>query len=205
MPFARTLTSHPAMTLMLLGLVIFLGAHATRIVAEPWRGRTIGRLGLPRWKALHSLVSLAGLALVVWGFAAARAQPLALWQPPLWTRHLAALIMLPSLVLFVAAYVPGNRLKARLHHPMLLGVELWAAAHLLANGRLHDAVLFGAFLLWALLDHRAALARDRATAIAYAPGRWGPTALALAVGAAAWAALAFWGHRLLFGVAPLGV
>lgn len=192
------------MTVMLLGLVIFLGVHSSRIVAEPWRGRAIARLGANGWKGAYSLASLLGLVLIVWGFGMARAHSVLLWVPPLWTRHVAALLVLIAFVLVAAAYVPGNALKAGLHHPMLLGVKSWAFAHLLANGGLHDVVLFGAFLLWAVLDYRAARARDRASGAVYARGRIVPTLVAAAAGVLGWAVFAFWAHRLLFGVAPFG-
>jgi uncharacterized membrane protein len=104
----------------------------------------------------------------------------------------------------VAAYVPGTRIKAKLHHPMLLGVKLWAAAHLLANGRLADLLLFGSFLLWAVLDFRSARGRDRAAGTTYAPGAGAKDLVALVIGTLAWAVFAFWAHAWLFGVAPLG-
>jgi uncharacterized membrane protein len=192
------------MGVLLLGLVLFLGAHSVRIVAEPWRARTIERVGEKAWKGAYTLVSLAGFALLLWGFGLARQAPALLWTPPVWTRHLAALLMLPALVLLVAAYVPRNQIKARLHHPMVLGVKVWAFGHLVANQWLHEAVLFGAFLIWALLSYRAAQARDRAAAAAYAAGQWPMTLLTLVVGVLVWAALAFWLHEPLFGVRPFG-
>ena len=192
------------MTMLVLGLLIFLGVHSVRIVAEPWRAQTVQRLGPNAWKGAYSVLSLAGFVLLVWGFGLARQQPVLLWVPPVWTRHLAALAMLPALVLLVAAYVPGNGIKARLHHPMLLGTKTWALAHLIANQALHEALLFGAFLLWAVLDYRAAKARDRAAGTAYPAGRPGRTVLTLVLGGAAWAAFAFWAHAPLFGVRPFG-
>ena len=192
------------MTVMLLGLFLFLGAHSSRIVAEPWRQQTIARLGPNGWKGAYSAVSLVGLVLIVWGFGLARAQSVLLWMPPVWTRHVASLLVLVAFVLVTAAYVPGNALKAWLHHPMLLGVKSWAFAHLLANGRLQDVVLFGAFLLWAVLAFRAARARDRASGAVYPSGRGMPTVVTVVVGVLGWALFAFWAHRLLFGVAPFG-
>ena len=106
--------------------------------------------------------------------------------------------------LLAAAYVPGNAIKARLRHPMVLGVKAWALAHLLANGLLAQVLLFGAFLLWAVLDFRAARQRDRASPVALAPGRAGPTVAAVLVGTLAWAAFAFWAHGAWIGVRPFG-
>lgn len=188
------------MSVLLLGLVLFLAAHSVRIVADGWRSRTIARLGEGPWKGIYSLVSLAGFALVVWGYGLARQQPVPLWDPPAWTRHLAALLMVASFVLLVATYVPHSGLKARLHHPMVLSVKVWALAHLLANGMLADVVLFGAFLAWSVLDYRSARRRDEAAGTSYAAGTSGATATTVVIGLVAWALFAFWAHRWLIGV-----
>ncbi|MBP6902722.1 MAG: protein NrnU [Burkholderiaceae bacterium] len=192
------------MTALILGLLLFLGVHSLRIVAEGWRGRFIARRGEGAYKGLYTLVSLAGFALIVWGYGQARLEPLVLWASPTWTRHLAALLVLLAMLLLVAAYVPRNALKARLHHPMLLAVKVWALAHLLANNTLADGLLFGGFLVWAVLAFRAARARDRQAGTVYAAGTPAGTALTLVLGLAAWAALAFGGHAWLFGVRPFG-
>ena len=192
------------MTALILGLLLFLGVHSVRIVADGWRGRTIARLGEGPWKGVYTLLSLAGLALIVWGFGQARANPSVLWATPVWTRHLAALLMMLSLVLLAAAYVPGNQIKARLHHPMVLGVKVWAGAHLLANNTLAELLLFGGFLAWAALNFRAARQRDRAAGTVYPAGRLGATLGAVAAGLLAWVVLAFWAHGWLIGVQPFG-
>jgi uncharacterized membrane protein len=194
----------PAMTMLIAGLVIFLGLHSLRVFAEGWRTRTRERMGVDAWKGLYSVLSLAGLALIVWGYAAARQHPVPLWVPPVWSRHLASLLTLPAFILLLAAYVPGNAFKARLHHPMLLGVKFWALAHLLANGALADLLLFGGFLAWAALAFRAARRRDRADGVAYAAGRWVPTVVTGALGLATWAAFALWAHAAWIGVRPFG-
>lgn len=190
------------MGMLVLGLVVFLGAHSVRIFAEGWRTRGIARLGEMGWKGLYTVVSLIGLALIVWGFAQARLQPVVLWSPPAMLKHLNALFTLLAFIGVAAAYVPRNRLRARLHHPMVLGVKLWAFGHLLATGTLADLVLFGAFLLWAVLDFRAARQRDRALGTVHAPGAMGPTVLAVVAGGVAWAVFAFWLHAAWIGVAP---
>ena len=192
------------MLFLVLGLVLFLGVHSVRIVADGWRTHTRARLGELPWKGLYSLLSAAGLALIVWGYGLARQQPVMLWAPPVGMRHAAALLTLIAFILLAAAYVPRNAIKARLHHPMVLGVKVWALAHLLSNGNLADVVLFGSFLLWAVLSFRAARQRDRAQNTVYAPGTAAGTIAAVVVGALAWVGFAFWAHAWLIGVAPLG-
>lgn len=192
------------MAWMVVGLLLFLGAHSVRIVADGWRSATIARLGEGPWKGLYTLVSLAGFALIVWGFGQARVSTPQLWVPPVGLRHLASLLTLVAFVLLAAAYVPRNHLKARLHHPMVLAVKTWALAHLLSNGSLAEVILFGAFLLWAALDFRAARQRDRAQGTAYAAGTAAGTVLTVVAGTAAWALFAFWLHGLLIGIRPLG-
>lgn len=192
------------MTALIVGLVIFLGVHSVRVFAEDWRTATRARWGENAYKGLYSLVSVAGFVLMVWGYGLARQQPVLLWLPPMWARHLAALLTLPAFVLLVAAYVPGNSIKARLHHPMILGVKTWAFAHLLTNGMLAAELLFGAFAAWAVMSFRAARRRDRLDQVSYAPGRLVPTLVTVAVGLVAWAGFAFWGHAALIGVRPFG-
>lgn len=191
------------MYMLILGLVLFLGVHSVRIVANDWRSATITRLGEGAWKGLFSLASIAGLALLVWGFGQARQQPVFLWVAPVGMRHLASVLTLLAFILLTAAYVPGNAIKAKLHHPMVLGVALWALAHLLANGNLAHVILFGSFWVWAIFDFRAAKARDRANKTAYAAGRIAATAMTVVLGILAWALFAFWAHGLLIGVRPI--
>jgi uncharacterized membrane protein len=142
--------------------------------------------------------------LIVWGFSLARQQPVQLWMPPRGMRHLAALLTLISFVLLAATYVPRNAIKARLHHPMVLSVKVWALAHLLANGNLAHVVLFGTFLVWAVLSFRAARARDRAAGTVYPAGTVAGTGITLVVGVAGWALFAFWAHGALIGIRPIG-
>ena len=165
------------MLLLLLGLVLFLGVHSTRVFANGWRAATIAKVGPRPFKGMYSLVSIAGFVLLVWGYGLARQDPVVLWAaPPAGVRHLAALLTLMAFVLVAAAYVPGNEIKHLVHHPMVLGVIFWALAHLLANNTLADVVLFGAFLVWAVLDWRAARKRDRDTNTVYVKGNMARTA-----------------------------
>jgi uncharacterized membrane protein len=191
------------MFMLVLGLLLFLGVHSTRIVANGWRTSMLARVGELPWKGVYALLSIAGFALIVIGYGVARQNPLVLWpQPPVATRHIAALLTLVALVLFVAAYVPRNHFKAKLRHPQILGVKVWALAHLIANNTLADVLLFGGFLLWAVLDFRSSRRRDRAEGKVYPAGTAGRTAVTVVVGAAAWAVFAFWLHQAWIGVRP---
>lgn len=193
------------MVWLLLGLVLFLGMHSVRIVAEDWRARQLAQRGEGPWKGVYSLVSAVGFGLIVWGYAQSRLEPVALWTPlPLAARHLASLLTLVAFVLLAAAYVPGNAIKARLRHPMMLGVKVWALAHLIVNHTLADLLLFGGFLVWAIFAYRAARARDRQAGTPPAAGRAGPTVVAVIVGVVAWAVFAFWAHGAWIGVKPFG-
>ncbi len=192
------------MNVLILGLLLFLGAHSVRIVGEDWRTSVRARLGEGPWKGGYTAVSLVGFGLIVWGYGMARHSPVVLWNTPVWTRHLAALLTLVAFVMLAGAQVPGNAIKARLHHPMVLGVKVWAFAHLLANNTVADLVLFGSFLVWAVLNFRSARARDRAAGTVYPPGRPVPTAIAVASGIVSWVVFAFWLHGWLIGVRPFG-
>jgi len=192
------------MLILVAGLLLFLGPHSVRIVADDWRAARLASMGEKRWKGLSSLVSIAGFVLLVWGYGLARRDPTVLWAAPVWARHLAAALTLLALVLLAASQVPRNHVKAALHHPMVLSVKVWAFAHLLANNTLADLVLFGSFLLWAVLDFRSARRRDRAQGTAYPPGTAKGTVITIVAGVAVWALFAFWAHALLFGVRPMG-
>lgn len=192
------------MPYLILGLFLFLGVHSLRIVADDWRSATRSRIGEPAFKGLYSLVSIAGFALLIWGYGQARLSPQALWGTPKGMAHLAALLTLPAFVLLAAAYVPRNHLKAKLQHPMVLSVKLWALAHLLANNTVADLCLFGSFLVWSVLSFRAARQRDRVQTPAPVQPSAVATALTVAIGASAWAGFAFWGHAALIGVRPFG-
>ncbi len=210
------------MLLLVVGLVLFLGAHSVRIVADGWRASTIASIGEKPWKGAYSLVSIAGFVLIVLGFSLARQQgPHLLWPvPPAWTRHLAALLTLFAFVLVAAAYVPGNAIKLAVRDPMVLGVAVWAFAHLLANNTDVDFVLFAPFLAWAVADYLVAQGRRRkegysaqlsphgseAAKVAERAGvaRAGSTVITIVVGALAWAVFAFWIHGWWIGVRPFG-
>lgn len=189
------------MAWLIIGLAVFLGTHSLRIVADDWRSRQIARLGELPWKALYALVSGIGFGLVIWGYSLARQEALLVWLPPSGLRHATALLTLPAFILAIAAYLPGNRLKASIGHPLLLGVCLWAVGHLLSNGSLHGMLLFAGFLVWGLIN--LVSARRRGGFPSASPSFW-PDVAVVIVGLLAWAGFARYGHVLLIGVAPLG-
>lgn len=193
-----------ALIYLIAGLMLFLGVHSTRIFANDWRNQTLARMGEKPFEGAYSLLSLAGFVLLVWGYGQARQQGVMLWNPPTAMRHIAALLMLLSFVLLAAANVPGNQIKAKVHHPMVLGAKVWAFAHLLANGSLADTVLFGSFLLWAIVLFAASRRRDRREQVVYPAGTAAMTVVTVVAGIAAWAVFAFWLHRVLIGVSPFG-
>ena len=192
------------MTLLLLGLLLFLGTHAVHLVAPDWRARMIARHGEMRWKGGYAIVALLGLVLIVYGYGEARTAPQVLWVPPTWTRHLAVLLLVPAFVLLTAADVPGNRIRQHIGHPMVAGVALWACAHLLANGTVADLLLFGSFLGWSVTSFVVNRGRDRRAGTSHPPGRLSRDVATVAVGLGLWMGFAFWLHGLLFGVRPFG-
>ncbi|MES2977747.1 MAG: NnrU family protein [Pseudomonadota bacterium] len=192
------------MALLITGLILFLGTHLLRVFADDWRSQMRERWGENGWKAVYSGVSLGAFVLLVWGYSLARQSPVVLWSPPAGLRHLAAPFTWLAFVLLAAAYVPRNHFKARIHHPMVAGTKLWAFAHLLANGTLHDALLFGSFLAWAVLLFAASRRRDRKLRTVYAAGTPTGTLMAVVLGTGAWALFAFWLHGLWIGVRPFG-
>ncbi len=191
------------MLLLIVGLLLFLGIHSVRVFADGWRTNQITQRGEAAWKGIYSIIAVAGFVLIIWGFSHARVDSLIIWQPPHWTRYLTAILTLPAFILLVAAYVPGTKIKSRLGHPMVLGVKLWAFAHLLANGKLVDIILFGGFLLWAIVLYRASRRRDRAAGTVYPSAGFRRDLVAIVIGIVAWGLFASVLHSWLIGVQPL--
>jgi uncharacterized membrane protein len=189
------------MTLLILGIVVLIGIHFVPAFPEI-RDSLMARLGKNGYRALFSIVSTLGLALVIWGFA--KAPVVQIWSPPVWTRHLALLLMLPVFPLLFAAYLPG-KIKATLRHPMLTAIKFWALSHLIANGDLASIILFGAFLAYAVVDRILVKRRGGAEpvlAVSEAEARRNDL-ISLGAGLALYVAFLFWLHPLLIGVSPL--
>jgi len=188
---------------LILGLLLFLGAHSVSIVAPDWRNRMAARLGPLAWQALYGVVAIAGFWLIIRGYGAARLEPIVLYVPPLWLRHVAALLMLPMFILLLAAYLPG-RIKDATKHPMLAGTKLWALAHLLVNGAVADLLLFGSFLAWAVADRISLKRRTPRPARALPAGRFNDV-IAVVGGLALYGVFAFYLHVRWIGVPPFAM
>ena len=188
------------MGIFIAGLVIFFATHSVRIVAERWRAERIRRMGRGPWKLVYSLVSIAGFVLMAWGDGLARQGAVELWSPPPGSHYFTAVLTLLAFMLIAAAYVPGTRIKANAGHPMLIGTDTWALAHLLSNGSLADVMLFGSFFVWAIAAYPAARARDRKAGVTYPAVGASRDVIAIVIGAAAWAAFGWYLHVPLIGV-----
>jgi uncharacterized membrane protein len=184
------------MTLLIVGIAVFLGIHLLP-TATNLREGLVARFGENAYKALFSLLSIAGFALLVYGFA--QAPVVQVWSPPSWTRWVAIVLMLPAFIFLVAAYAPGQ-IKAKLKHPFLVAIKTWALAHLIANGDLASIILFGSFLAYAVYD-RITLKGRKPTALIAAPGPGSARndAIAIVLGTALYVAFLIWLHPLLIG------
>ena len=192
------------LVVMIVGLVLFLGIH-TLTTQRDLRARLIKSMGESGYKIAYALVSLAGFALIVWGFAHYRAAGLwPVWSPPRALKHLNTALMLPAVILVVAAYLRG-RIYTAVKHPMLAGVKLWAFGHLLANGDLGGIILFGSFLAWAVFDRISLKRRADAGGPPIPVGGVSNDLIAVVVGIVVYVALAFAFHPVVIGVPVIGV
>ena len=192
------------LAIMILGLAAFIVPHVF-VTRREARAAVIARFGEAAYKGLFALVSIVGVILIAWGFARYRATGwIDVWFPPTnWMRHVTVALMWPSIVFVVAAYIPGN-IKRGLKHPMLVGVKLWAFAHLLSNGDLGSIVLFGAILAWAVFDRISLKRRTDPGAPPIPIGGWGNDIAAIVVGTLLYLALGLVFHPLVIGVPVLG-
>ncbi|MEH2508182.1 MULTISPECIES: NnrU family protein [unclassified Bradyrhizobium] len=188
---------------LILGLILFFGVH-TLTTQRKLRAQVISATGESGYKIGYALASIAGLALIIWGFALYRRTGwIDLWNPPVALKHITTALMLPAVIMVVASYIRG-RIYTTLKHPMLTGIKLWAAAHLLANGDLGSILLFGSFLAWAVYDRISLKYRSDAGAPPIPVGGPGNDLIAIAVGLVAYLALAFAFHPVVIGVPVIG-
>lgn len=188
------------MWILLAGLAIFLGIHSLRMVAPGWRDAAIAR-GEGAYKGVYSLLSAIGLGLIVWGYGVAAPESEFLFVSPRWATHLAGLVIMAGVVCVALAYVPAGRLRPALRHPMITGVILWSGGHLLANGDVVSLALFGAFLVWAVINRVAVEGREDPLP---APGPVRNDVIAIVIGIVGGLVFVLWLHGPLIGVAPYG-
>jgi len=192
------------MLVLVIGLVVFFAIHLVPANGE-LRNGLVARFGETGYKAIFSIVSLIGLVLIVLGFAKLQMHPgknPQLWYPPVWTRHIAVVLMLPAMIALVAAYVP-SRIHTALKHPMLVAIKLWALAHLLANGDLGSLVLFGSFLAFAVYDRISVKGRGALGPLGTKTGPWANDVIVLVLGTGLYVVFLLWLHQYLMGVSPL--
>jgi uncharacterized membrane protein len=186
------------MTRLLAGLVLFLGVHSVAIVAPAWRDRVVERVGLKPWQGAYALISLAGLILVVMGYAELRNQTTFLYVLPRWINAISSTLMLPVFPLLLATYLPGA-IRTAARHPTLVAVKLWAVAHLLANGSVADVILFGSLLAWAVADRISLKRRPPRQGPAAPAGPWNDVIVVVG-GLALYMLMLQWGHAWLIGM-----
>lgn len=189
---------------LLGGLVVFLGIHSVRIVAPEFRQAQIDAHGLNAWKGIYSLLSISGLAVLIWGYGQARLDPMVFWVAPTWMGHVVAFVMIFVMILLVAAELPAGRIKKAVKHPMLVAVTIWAVLHLLVNGDLASLLLFGSFLVWAIAD-RVSQNKRRVDGLASnpvaGPIKW--DVISVVGGLVFYLIFLVWLHKWLIGVPPI--
>ncbi|MBJ7551354.1 NnrU family protein [Marinomonas ostreistagni] len=190
------------MALLLVGLVLFIGIHSIRLFAPEWRQFMMEQLGTKNWKLMHSAVAVTGLLTIIMGYGYARYSAEWLWYPPVWTRHIAALLVLVAFFYVIVAAMPYSKTKSRIGVPMVVGVKLWAFAHLISNGTTADVVLFGSFLAWAVINFVISKRRIRSEKVVYQAPDFKYDILALVLSLVAYYIVAFHLHAWLIGVAP---
>jgi uncharacterized membrane protein len=187
------------LSILVLGLAVFTGVHLVT-TRRDYRAALIARFGEGPYKALYSVLSIVGVVLIGWGFARYRAQGyIPVWEPPRWTRHVTVALVWPAIICIVAAYIPGG-IKRTLKHPMLVGVKLWAVAHLVSNGDLGSIILFGGILAWAVVDRISLKRRSDPGGPVIPSGGMAKDILAVLVGTVIYLALGFWFHPYVIGV-----
>lgn len=191
------------MTMLVIGLLMFLGVHSVAIVSPNGRDAVAAKIGERAWKGLYTVVSIVGFVLLVWGYGQARMHPIVVYTPPVELRGVTALLLIPVFPLLLAPYFPG-RIAAALKHPMLVATKLWAFAHLLSNGMLADVLLFGGFLAWAVFD-RISFKRRTQRPLKTLPQSKLNDVIAIVLGLVLYFAFFHYLHLRLIGVSPMPI
>jgi uncharacterized membrane protein len=192
------------MAILVLGIIIFLGMHLVRVVAPGFRAGIIDSRGKGTWMGLYTIVSLVGLCLIIYGFGQARGETGMLYDPPIFLRHIALLLMLVAFIVLAAGFLPAGRIAVALKHPQVLSIKIWALAHLLANGETSSVLLFGSFLAWAVILRISLKRRERAgekVLPVFKSTR--NDVLAVLIGLVAFVLFVWKLHELLIGVQPV--
>lgn len=190
------------MTLLILGIILFLATHLIRVVAPGFRLTMIDRFGETGWRVINSVLSLVSLIVLIWGYATAPV--INVWFPPMGLSHLTITLMLIATICLVAGFLPAGHIATKTKHPIVLSIKIWAAAHLIANGDLASILMFGALLAWGVVLRINYKRRLRAGDLVLRPfvsARF--DAIAVVLGLVVWALVTFKLHELLIGVAPL--
>jgi uncharacterized membrane protein len=194
------------MTLLIAGIILFLGLHLVRVVAPGFRQSMIASIGERGWKIAYSVASILTLVLLIYGFGQARHVTGMLYNPPVWMAHITITLMLIAVICLVASLLPAGHIAVKTKHPMVLSVKIWALSHLLANGETSSVLLFGAFLAWGVILRISLKRRQRAGEITLRPFVSAKYDLyAVVIGVVAWALITFKLHEVLIGVSPLAM
>lgn len=192
------------MAILVLGIILFLGLHLVRVVAPGFRAGIIESRGKGTWMAIYAILSLVGLCLIIYGFGQARSETGMLYNPPVFMRHIALLLMLFAFIFLAAGFLPAGRIAVAVKHPQVLSIKVWALAHLLANGETSSVLLFGSFLAWAVILRISLKRRERAGELVLPVFKSvANDVLAVVIGLAAYVLFVWKLHEWLIGVAPV--
>ncbi|OCP09149.1 MULTISPECIES: NnrU family protein [unclassified Ensifer] len=192
------------MAILVLGIIIFLGMHLIRVVAPGFRAGVIESRGKGAWMGIYAILSLIGLCLIIYGFGQASSETGMLYDPPVFLRHIALLLMLFAFIFLAAGFLPAGRIAVAVKHPQVLSIKIWALAHLLANGETSSVLLFGSFLVWAVILRVSLKRRERAGERVLPVFKSAMNdVLAIVIGLAVYVLFVWKLHEWLIGVPPV--
>ncbi len=188
------------MLVFVLGLAIFFAVHLVPVLAPAFRDGIVERMGKSRWMIIYSALSLAGFVIMVFGWGQFRPVAPQLYEPPSWGRDVTMSLVWLSFILFALPRRKPGRILSLVRHPMVTGVILWSIGHLLANGDQASVILFGSFLVFALLSRITKFSSDvdGPQFVSYRSDIVG-----IVAGTVLYAIFVLWIHLWLFGVSPI--